>query len=127
MPMLTSGDDIGLRVPRFFRFSLWRDCKLSALFQHGALIRSGRASAHLSGHPDSCRMTPRNLLKKLPRPMERALALIAGRAEVTGFMPTYHEDCLATNHWLSVDDRFRSAYDKAVSLGLAVDTHMEWR
>ena len=63
----------------------------------------------------------------LPKSIERTLALFFGKAEITNFQPTYHHDSLATNHWLSTNERFDSAYKKAVDLGLAVDPHTEWR
>jgi hypothetical protein len=63
----------------------------------------------------------------LPKPIERTLALLCGKASITNFNPSYHHDSLATNHWLSTDARFNTAYQKAVDMGLAVDPHIEWR
>jgi len=81
----------------------------------------------------SAKLKRRSLMRRfydtLPKRLQRLLALVAGRAEITNFNPTYHQDCLATNHWGSyvADLKFQAAYQKAVKMGLAVDPKIEWR
>jgi len=57
------------------------------------------------------------------------VALMAGKAEITRFNPSYHQDGLATNHWgaFVADLKFQAAYQRAVAAGLAVDPKIEWR
>jgi hypothetical protein len=43
------------------------------------------------------------------------------------FKPTYNEDNLATDHWLSTDAKFEAAYQRAIDMGLAVSTTVKWR
>jgi len=71
----------------------------------------------------------RKLYNLLPKKLQRLLALAIGKAEITNFNPTYHQDALATNHWGSFvsDLKFKVAYKKAVDEGLAVDPKIEWR
>lgn len=71
----------------------------------------------------------RSLYNKLPKKLQRLIALIVGKAEITNFNPSYHQDALATNHWaaFSADTNFLAAYEKAVGQGLAVDPKIEWR
>ncbi len=70
-----------------------------------------------------------HLYHLLPKRLLRLIALVAGEAEITSFNPTYHQDCLATNHWgaFANDLKFQSVYQKAVGEGLAVDPKIEWR
>lgn len=58
----------------------------------------------------------RKLYNLLPKKLQRLAALVAGKAEITNFNPTYHQDCLATNHWgaFVTDSKFQAAYQKAV-------------
>lgn len=72
---------------------------------------------------------PRTVFNSLPYSLQRICALIVGRAEITSFNPTYHQDWLATNHWgaFTADPNFQAAYKKAVAMGLAVDPKIEWR
>ncbi|MDB5813281.1 MAG: methyltransferase [Rhodocyclales bacterium] len=72
---------------------------------------------------------PRRVFNALPYPLQRILALLAGRAEITSFNPSYHQDWLATNHWgaYTADAKFQLAYKNAVRMGLAVDPKIEWR
>lgn len=71
----------------------------------------------------------RELYNLLPKKLQRLTALVAGKAEITNFNPTYHQDALATNHWgaFVTDLKFQAAYQKAVRMGLAVDPRIEWR
>lgn len=71
----------------------------------------------------------RELYNILPTKIQRLAALVAGKAEITNFNPTYHQDALATNHWgaFAIDLKFQEAYQKAVRGGLAVDSRIEWR
>lgn len=58
----------------------------------------------------------RKLYNLLPKKLQRLAALVAGKAEITNFNPTYHQDGLATNHWgaFVTDLKFQVAYQKAV-------------
>lgn len=58
----------------------------------------------------------RKLYNLLPKKLQRLAALAVGKAEITNFNPTYHQDCLATNHWGAFvsDLKFQAAYQKAV-------------
>ena len=71
----------------------------------------------------------RRLYNLLPKKIQRLAALVAGKAEITNFYPTYHQDALATNHWgaFVANSKFQVAYQKAVRGGLAVDSKIEWR
>lgn len=61
----------------------------------------------------------RELYNILPTKIQRLAALVAGKAEITNFNPTYHQDALATNHWgaFAIDLKFQEAYQKAVRGG----------
>lgn len=59
--------------------------------------------------------------------LKKFRSLMRGKYEIASFKPTYNEDCLVTNHWLSNSRRFDTAYKKAVGLGIYVDPHIKWR
>ena len=71
----------------------------------------------------------RKLYNLLPKKIQRFVKLVLGKAHITNFNPTYHQDDLATNHWgaFVVDSKFQAAYQKAVEGGLAVYPKIEWR
>lgn len=43
------------------------------------------------------------------------------------FKPTYNEDNLITDHWLTTNDAFEAAFVGAVAKGLALDSRTKWR
>ncbi len=70
----------------------------------------------------------RQALRKIPG-LVSAVHAVRERVGVArvNFIPTYNEDNLATDHWLSTDARFEAAYQRAIDMGLAVSTTVKWR
>lgn len=46
---------------------------------------------------------------------------------ILNFKPTYNEDRLATDHWLTTSDKFDASYAHAQSLGLSNGVDLKWR
>lgn len=46
---------------------------------------------------------------------------------ILGMPARYNDGYLATNHWLTTDDRFEAAYRRAMDNGLSNGTNIKWR
>lgn len=87
------------------------------------------------GTVEDFQMTARQMIRLIPGavPTIRAarwmlsVPLPSNSPPVVPFIPTYNEDHLATDHWLTTTEKFDRAYDRALSLGLDGGNRLKWR
>lgn len=71
----------------------------------------------------------KDLVKRLPGAHAAARYVVKQAAgnRVVSFTPTHNQDNLATDHWLTTNERFEAAYRKSMAAGLALSQETKWR